>query len=588
MIRIFDRLVGLETEYAIRFRPADPTAPYLSRFRVYEAILAALKRRTLSVRARHFKEGVFLANGGAVWFEAERPAAGGGLIEGATPECRGPREVVAYQRAQDRLLAAAAQTDALPGQARLIKNDRDARDNVYGAQENYEAAVGSGPWLWVWRIGLALIAPLAVVTWIGIAVCLLLTLGLIAACGLIYVLLRPFVQDRRRLAVQLFGCDLAEGRSTCIHAPLWLETSLQVLARIVTGPLAVALDLLLRLTVFRRIRRRLLPFLITRPLLCGVGLVDRQGHFQLSDKGPAINCCCGFGGFWRDRPIFNMGHFFKAIYAQAWFSPREYARLFAARQRLQIGLGDSNMSEAAEFLRVGTTLLVLDAIESGWLRRTPRVRRPIRVLRAVCRDLSLRQPVAALHGLPATALQVQLYYYQACRDFVASVPEAPAEAWEVLDLWKETLDGLEQMAAGGDAPSTLIGTLDWVTKKHLLDRAASRASWQERKKIDLRYHELSADGYFRVLERAGIASSVVAEQEVERATRVPPADSPATARGHYIREFSQGEEPMTANWTCVTIGRGWSARVIPLTRYAGRSSRSRRTTGPSRSSRNTP
>ena len=135
MTRIFDRLVGLETEYAIRFRPADPTAPRLSRFRVYEAVLAALKRRVLLVRARHFKEGVFLANGGAVWFEAERPAAGGGLIEGATPECRGPREVVTYQRAQDRLLAAAAETDSLPGRVRLIKNDRDARDNVYGARE---------------------------------------------------------------------------------------------------------------------------------------------------------------------------------------------------------------------------------------------------------------------------------------------------------------------------------------------------------------------------------------------------------------------------------------------------------------------
>ena len=346
-----------------------------------------------------------------------------------------------------------------------------------------------------------------------------------------------------------------------------------------TGPLAIALDALLRLTVFRRIRRRLLPFLVTRPLLSGVGMVDRQGNFQLSDKGPAINCRCGFGGLWGDRPIFNMGHFFKAIYAHAWFSPQEYARLFAARQRLQIGLGDSNMSEAAEYLRVGTTLLVLDAIEAGWLRRVPSVRRPIRTLRAVCKDLSLRELVAQVHGSPATALQVQQFYYQACRDFVGSVPDAPAESWELLDLWKEALGGLEQIAAGGVSPSSLIGMLDWVTKKYLIDQAAANASWQERKKIDLRYHELSPEGYFRVLQRAGIASSIVDPPDLERATRVPPADSPATVRGHYIREFSQGDEPMTANWACVAIGKGWGARVIPLTRYASRGNRSRRSAG---------
>ena len=77
------------------------------------------------------KEGVFHAAGGAVWFETERPAVGGGLIEGSTPECRSPRQLVAWQRAQDELLAEAAD-EAFGGSVRLIKNDRDAAGNVYG------------------------------------------------------------------------------------------------------------------------------------------------------------------------------------------------------------------------------------------------------------------------------------------------------------------------------------------------------------------------------------------------------------------------------------------------------------------------
>ena len=113
---IFGRLVGLETEYAIRFHPSDEAAPVPSRFELFQALLKTLRRHVVAVRARHFKEGVFTANGGAVWFETERMAVGGGLVEGATPECRGPRQVLQYQRSQDDLLSRSAHETPGPGQ----------------------------------------------------------------------------------------------------------------------------------------------------------------------------------------------------------------------------------------------------------------------------------------------------------------------------------------------------------------------------------------------------------------------------------------------------------------------------------------
>ena len=94
---IFDRLVGLETEYAIRFHPTDANAPRPPKYLLFRAGFA-LRRQLLTVEAKHFKDGVFTATGGAVWFETERPMSDGGLIEGSTPECRGPRQVLAYQR----------------------------------------------------------------------------------------------------------------------------------------------------------------------------------------------------------------------------------------------------------------------------------------------------------------------------------------------------------------------------------------------------------------------------------------------------------------------------------------------------------
>ena len=154
--RIFDRLAGLETEYALAFHARSAQLPVPTRLEFYERIVAALAKKLPTVRAYHLKEGVFLATGGAVWFEAERLTGNGGLIEGSTPECRSPRELVAFQRAQDCLLEEAAQAASFEGELRLLKNDRDAQGNVYGAQENYEAVFASGIALAAWRVGLVL------------------------------------------------------------------------------------------------------------------------------------------------------------------------------------------------------------------------------------------------------------------------------------------------------------------------------------------------------------------------------------------------------------------------------------------------
>ena len=567
MSNVFQRLIGLETEYAIRFQPQDRSQPPPSRFRLYEALRSAIDRRILTVPAKHFKEGVFTANGGAVWFEAERPSAGGGLIEGATPECRSPIELLAYQRAQDRLVAECAADTGLHGEFRLIKNDRDSLDNIYGAQENYQASLASGFTLVVWRIGLVLLFPLALLTWIGILISVLATLCYFALAGIAYLPIRLATGGRRSIALFLFGRDLVEGRDTCVHVPVWLESTLQVLTRLLTAPLALALYLLLSLAAFRKQRAKLVPFLITRTIFTGAGLVDSNGRFQLADKAPAINCLLGFCGMFFDRPLFSMGHFFKEIYAESWFSPRNYFSLMSPNQRLQIALGDSNMCETAEYLRIGTTLLVLDAIEAGEISCVPRLRSPIRGLRQICSDPGLTAEVTLKGGDTASALEIQRYYLGCCRQFLNANPEAPAEAWEILRLWRNTLDDLSEIAEGREVPDELIGNVDWVTKKYFLDHAAKESSWAERKKVDICYHELSEHGYYRLLADGGLVSHWVSDDEVDRAIRTPPANSPATTRGHYIREFARSEEPISANWKCIVIGNSWDARTVRIGDY---------------------
>jgi len=558
---IFDRLVGLETEYAMRFHPANSFARGPSKFQLYLSLLSAVRDRVLTVRAKHFKEGVFTANGGAVWFETERIASDGGLVEGATPECRGPRQVLVYQRAQDRLLSQAAQTARVDGELRLIKNCRDSRDNIYGAQENYEATLATGWRLFVWRAGLILLLPLVLFTWVCLLLMIVGVLFYLVLAGLLYLAIRLLVRQHQRVGVLLFGRDLVESRETGAPLPAWLEWLMLWVARIVSAPLALTLLVLARITAFREIRRRLLPFLVSRAVIAGSGMIDQAGKLHLADKAPAVNCVIGFGGYLWDRPIFNFGHFFKAISLESFLAPGDYWALLRPRQRLQIGLGDSNMSETAEFLRVGTTLLVLDAIEAGRLKDAPRLWHPVRAMHQICADPTLSAEVKLTGGRHLTALELQRYYLDACRRFVEEQADAPAEAYEVLQLWADALDGLER------TPETLVGSLDWVTKSFLLEGAGSNLSWAERKKIDIRYHELSDEGYYQVLARTGVTSALVDAQDVERAVRSAPPNSPATTRGHYIREFADGDEPLAVNWKRVLIGRGKGAKVVRLHRY---------------------
>jgi Pup amidohydrolase len=327
---IFDRLVGLETEYAIRFLPASFFAPRPARFLLYRQLVQALRLRIPLVRAGHFKEGVFTANGGAVWFETERIASDGGLIEGATPECRGPRQVVIYQRAQDRLIAEAARDAEVEGDFLLIKNCRDSRDHVYGAQENYEATMAGPTGLFLWRIGLVLLAPLVVWTWFSLLAVILVLLVYLAAAGLAYLMLCLFPLPRRRIALTLFGRDLVEGRETGAPLPQWMEVFVIWAARLAGAPLALALFLLARLIAFRRIRRESLAFFVSRPVLAGAGMIDGSGRFQLADKAPAVNCVLGFGGYIWDRPIFNFGHFFKSLSLESIVAPGDYVALVSA------------------------------------------------------------------------------------------------------------------------------------------------------------------------------------------------------------------------------------------------------------------
>jgi proteasome accessory factor A len=532
---MLDRLVGVETEYVLRFHPRWREGQRIPNVELFFRLLAHLQAKVPLAKALVGENSWFLGNGGGLRFERLPfynllPASG--FVEGATPECRGPKQVLLYQRAQDVLLSQhAAASGGADGDVALLKSSHDGQGHYFGCHENYEATIGTGSELLIWRVGLILALPLLFLLFVFADVAALMLVALL------WMLEQSWCRSTGREPGRLHASCVAWVVCLC-RAPLQLVGTV-----------------LVRHTAFNRLRKQLLPFLITRTIISGPGMVCPDGRFLLSPRAARLRSECGLtAAGWRS--VFYFCQILKAINELMLGDWPSFARLFHRRQRLQITLGDSNMAQFAEYLKVGTTLLVLDAIEAGVLREVPRLRQPLRALRAISADPELQTTVPLADGSQATALEIQRYYLNACRRFHNSGPAANGEAQQVLDLWEETLDALEE------DPVRLVGKLDWVTKKYLLASAGQGASIEAKRKLDLRYHELSQEGYYLRLEAAGAAPTIVEPEEILQAMTFAPEGTPATVRGRLIRQFA-GSSPVRASWSSIHVP-GLGLRVIRL------------------------
>src|SRR3982075_4264150 len=149
---------------------------------------------------------------------------------------------------------------------------------------------------------------------------------------------------------------------------------------------------------FSRIADVLLPFLVTRQLICGAGKVlqtPRGAVYCLSQRAEHI---------WegvssattRSRPIINT---------------RDEPHADAERyRRLHVIVGDSNMSETTTLLKVGSTDLVLRMIEAGAVMRDLTLDNAIRAIREVSHDMTGRSRVRLANGRELSALDIQYEY----------------------------------------------------------------------------------------------------------------------------------------------------------------------------------
>jgi proteasome accessory factor A len=293
----------------------------------------------------------------------------------------------------------------------------------------------------------------------------------------------------------------------------------------------------------------LLSFLATRQLFTGAGRVGQASplafdfdppngaapvDFQLSQRADYIV-----------NDIYQWVQFNRAIIN----ARDEPLADFRKYRRLHLLIGDSNMSPFATALKVGTTALVLTLLEEGSLPEDVILSDAVLATRQISHEGTGRAAVELEDGGTRSALEIQRAFLAHAQGVLSGRDE---ETDWILDRWAFTLEAL------GTKPELLLGGVDWISKKWLLEsfREAEDLSWQDPwlQSLDLEYHNLNpAKGLFFALTPTKAIGEFNDQMRRPEAVSVPPADTRAHGRGLAVSLFQQKPAPYVINWDSISL-----------------------------------
>ena len=314
------------------------------------------------------------------------------------------------------------------------------------------------------------------------------------------------------------------------------------------------------------------PFLVTRQIYAGVGRVG--GHF-LTSNGVRPNyqevvdnpidyiwVSHVYGVEPDDSVPFQLSqradHIIKTIasrvrFNRALINPKwEHFYSHDGMTRLHLLFGESNQSEFAYKLKVGTTLLVLRLLEDRLVPEHLSLAHPLEALREVSRDSTYRWTVELADGSTIPAVDLHRQYVALAERYRGSDPQTD---W-TLNSWTETLDALER------DPHSLADRLDWVAKKHVVEQymAEEGLDWSADAlhSIDLEYHNIDPEkSLFHAYQDMGQTRRELTEVDIVAAMADPPQDTRAKGRSKLVEEVLKRKLPKfyMFDWNGVAVDR---------------------------------
>lgn len=281
--------------------------------------------------------------------------------------------------------------------------------------------------------------------------------------------------------------------------------------------------------------RELVPFLVSRQILCGAGKVGQENcatartDYQISQRADFCESIFSIKTM-SGRPLLNTRD-----------EPHADRKRF---RRLHLILGDANMSEVSTYLKVGTTQLVLRMIEDQAITKVVPLATPVQALRDISLDPTCKARVKLRDGRKLTAIEIQSEYLDMAHAYSVTHPLNPVEQ-DVLARWERALRLLH------DEPMELRRELDWVIKKWLLEQQISRRGldWTSPRlrQLDIQYHavERSRSLYY-LLQQSGQVECLVDAAAIEHFANHAPDDTRAYTRAMCLNKY--GPSVWAVNW----------------------------------------
>ena len=210
--------------------------------------------------------------------------------------------------------------------------------------------------------------------------------------------------------------------------------------------------------------RSLLAFLTLRLLYTGAGRVGAtvaaEGRGEWPRPGPGALFQISQRADYIKNDLFEWVQFNRAI-INTRDEPLADARKY---RRLHLLHGDTNVLPASLLLKVGTTSLALDLLEMNCLPKIM-LDDPVAAFRQLSHQPGGPWLVQLSDGRCVDAVLLLQQFHRAARQELGG---RDAETDALLSLWGETL------AALATEPESLVGRVDWITKRWLLQQFCDR------------------------------------------------------------------------------------------------------------------
>ena len=276
-------------------------------------------------------------------------------------------------------------------------------------------------------------------------------------------------------------------------------------------------------------------FLVTRQIYCGAGRIGACNPHPFRDwKGTFVEETEANVDFQISQRADHIpNEFYRWVqYNRAIVNTRDEPLADPSKyRRIHLLVGDSNMSEFATAMKMGTTTLILELMEQGIANSDWILAESVEAMRSISRDQNFKWELTLRNGRHTTALELQMDMMQTAKKHLAGMNQ---ETDWIISEWDLLLNDIPK------GPEALIGRVDWATKYWMLSefRKEENLDWHDPwlKSLDLEYHNINKDsGLYWSLERTGDAGRKTNDGAIEYAKTSPPRGTRADGRGEFVK-----------------------------------------------------